>query len=59
MIGDNYLQDVVIPKRVGLKAILIKNPLTDKQNIIDDVKPDGVVQLKDITTLPSIIQSIL
>jgi putative hydrolase of the HAD superfamily len=59
MVGDNYLQDVVIPKRVGLKAVLIKNPLTDKQNIIDDVGPDRIVKLEDITTLPSIIQSIL
>ena len=59
MIGDNYLQDVVIPKRVGLKAILIKNPSTDKQNIINDVEPDDIVQLKDIAILPSVIQSIL
>lgn len=59
MIGDNYLQDVVIPKRIGLKAILIKNPLTDKRNIIDDAKPDGIIRLNDIATLPLIIQSIL
>ena len=58
MIGDNYLQDVVTPKKVGLKAILIKNPLTDKRNIIDDVQPDRIVQLKDIKTLPSAVQSI-
>lgn len=59
MVGDNYLQDIVIPKKVGLKAVLIKNPSDDKQNVIDDVKPDSIVQLKNIATLPSIIQSIL
>jgi putative hydrolase of the HAD superfamily len=58
MVGDNYLQDVVIPKKVGIKAILVKNPLTDKQNIIGDVKPDGIIRLEDIETLPSIIRSI-
>ncbi|MFC1609253.1 HAD family hydrolase [Patescibacteria group bacterium] len=52
MIGDNYLQDVVTPKRVGLKAILVKNPLTNDRNIINDVEPDCVVDLKDISTLP-------
>jgi putative hydrolase of the HAD superfamily len=55
MIGDNYLQDVVIPKKLGLRAILIRNPLTDGENIIDDVKPDSTVKLEDISTLPLII----
>ncbi|MFC1644777.1 HAD family hydrolase [Patescibacteria group bacterium] len=58
MIGDNYLQDVVTPKKAGLKAILVKNPLTDGKNVINDVEPDGVVELKDILTLPSVIRSI-
>ena len=58
MIGDNYLQDVVIPKKVGIRAILVRNPLTDKQNVIDDVRPDGIVKLEDIATLPSIVRSI-
>ena len=58
VVGDNYLQDVVIPKKVGLKAVLIKNPSTDKQNIIDDVEPDRIVKLEDIATLPLVIQSI-
>ena len=58
MVGDNYLQDVVTPKKVGLKAVLIRNPLTDRQNIIGDVKPDGIIRLEDIKTLPLIIQSI-
>ena len=58
MIGDNYLQDVVIPKKVGLKAILIKNPLTDGRNIINDIKPDGTAELKDIAILPLVIRSI-
>jgi putative hydrolase of the HAD superfamily len=59
MIGDNYLQDVVIPKKLGLRAILIENLQTNKQNVINDVKPDGIVKLEDISTLPLIIQSIL
>lgn len=58
MVGDNYLQDIVTSKKVGLKAVLIRNPLTDERNIIDDIEPDGIVQLKDMATLPSIIQSI-
>ena len=58
MIGDNYLQDVAIPKAVGLRAILIRNPLTDEQNIIDDPKPDGFVKVENMITLPSVIRSI-
>jgi putative hydrolase of the HAD superfamily len=56
MVGDNYLQDVVIPKKLGLRAILIRNPQTDKENIIGDVRPDGIVKLEDISALPLIIQ---
>jgi len=58
MIGDNYLQDIAVPKAVGLRAILIRNPLTDEQNNIGDIKPDEVLSLEDIAKLPSIIRSI-
>lgn len=57
MVGDNYLQDVVSPKKIGLKAILIENPLTNGRNIIKAVKPDSVVKLKDISRLPSVVES--
>jgi putative hydrolase of the HAD superfamily len=56
MVGDNYLQDVVTPKKLGLKAILIRNPLTDGENIIGNVKPDRTVELENISTLPLIMQ---
>jgi putative hydrolase of the HAD superfamily len=57
MVGDNYLQDVVIPKQVGLKAILIENPLVNSKNTNKDVKPDSIVKLEDISKLPLIIES--
>ncbi|MFA5925540.1 MAG: HAD family hydrolase [Parcubacteria group bacterium] len=59
MIGDNYLQDVAMPKKAGIKAVLIRNPLTDKQNIIGNTKPDSIVKIEDMATLSSVIQSIL
>jgi putative hydrolase of the HAD superfamily len=56
MVGDNYLQDIVVPKSVGFQAILIRNPLTDKQNIIEDIKPDGIVRVENLAMLPSVIE---
>ncbi|MDD5489220.1 MAG: HAD family hydrolase [Candidatus Moranbacteria bacterium] len=58
MVGDNYLQDIVIPKSVGLYAILIRNPLTDKQNNIGDIKPDKILNIEDIVALPTAVRSI-
>lgn len=58
MVGDNYLQDVVIPKSIGLKALLVKNPLTDKQNITAGIEPDGIVKIEDMATLPLAIRPI-
>jgi len=57
MIGDNYLQDIVTPKKVGFKAILIENPETSKKNHIQKIKPDGIVKLKNIFTLALVIKS--
>lgn len=59
MVGDNYLQDIVMPKKAGIKAILIRNPLTGKQNIIGDIKPDSVVGIENIATLSVVVQSML
>ncbi|MFH1611730.1 MAG: HAD family hydrolase [bacterium] len=58
MIGDNYLQDIVTPKKVGFKAILIENPETNKKNHIKKIQPDGIVKLKNIFTLHSVIKSL-
>jgi putative hydrolase of the HAD superfamily len=56
MIGDNYLEDIVIPKKIGFNAILIKNPLTYNGNVFNNIVPDKIIDLKDILKLPSIIR---
>lgn len=58
MVGDNYLQDVVTPKKVGLKAILIQNPQTSDKNDIKEIKPDGIVRLENISELGPVIESL-
>lgn len=56
MIGDNYLQDIAVPKKVGFEAILIENPETNDKNYIKKIQPDGIVKLENISTLDAIIK---
>ncbi|MEA3273405.1 MAG: HAD family hydrolase [Patescibacteria group bacterium] len=58
MVGDNYLQDVVSSKTIGLKAVLIDNPQTSANNNITEVKPDAIVKLENIEELPDVIESL-
>lgn len=58
MVGDNYLQDVLSPKQIGLKAILIDNAQRSKRNNITEVRPDATVKLENIGELPDIIDSL-
>ena len=60
MIGDNYDVDVVIPQKLGIKAVWIKNPLTAPQYVhLFDKEPENMVNLKEFIKLPEIIKQIL
>ncbi len=59
MIGDNYDVDVLVPQKLGFKAIWVKNPLTAFQytNLIDQ-EPKDMIKLEEFTKLPEVVQRI-
>lgn len=60
MVGDNYDVDVVIPQKLGIKAIWVKNSLTASQYThLFDKKLENMINLKEFIKLPEIIKQIL
>jgi len=59
MIGDNYNEDVVVPQKLGIKAIWVKNPLTAPQYThLLDKEPKDMVSLKEFFKLPEVIERV-
>ena len=54
VIGDNYNQDVLIPQQLGMKAIWVKNPLTQDECSVEK-EPRYSIGLGEIEKLPSLI----
>ena len=59
MIGDNYDVDVIIPQKLGIKAIWVKNPLTAPRYVhLFDKEPKDMVNLKEFFKLPEVIERV-
>lgn len=59
MIGDNYDVDVLIPQKLGIKAIWVKNPLTAPQYThLFSQEPKDMINLEEFAKLPEIIEQI-
>ena len=54
MIGDNYAQDVVVPQQLGMKAIWVKNPLTQDEHFIEK-EPRYSIAIGEFEKLPELI----
>lgn len=54
MIGDNYDADVLMPRQLGMKAILIKNPATagQRDRLLDR---ETTIDLSELRTLPELV----
>lgn len=60
MIGDNYDVDVVVPQKLGIRAIWVKNPLTASQYLhLFDEEPKDMINLKDFVKLPRVIENLI
>lgn len=59
MIGDNYDADVLVPQRLGMSTIWIKNPLTVGQYThLFDQEPKDMIDLQEFVRLPEMIDEI-
>lgn len=57
MVGDNYDVDVVIPQKLGIRAVWVKNPLTASQYAhLFDKEPKDMVNLNEFVKLPEVIE---
>lgn len=60
MIGDNYDVDVLIPQKLGMKVIWVKNPITAPQYAgLLKQKPEYMIELRDFEKLSEIITEVL
>lgn len=59
MIGDNYDVDVLVPKKLGMKTIWIKNPVTASQYThLFGQEPKNMIKLESFEKLPEVIEGI-
>ena len=59
MVGDNYDVDVLVPQKLGIKAILVKNPLTAHEyaHLISQ-EPRDMIKLEEFVKLPEAIERV-
>lgn len=59
VVGDNYDVDILIPQKLGMKAIWVKNPLTAYQYThLFDQEPKDMINLAEFAKLPEMIERI-
>lgn len=59
MIGDNYDADVLVPKKLGMKTMWVKNPLTASQYAhLFDQEPTDMINLEEFAKLPEVIERV-
>lgn len=59
MIGDNYDVDVLVPQKLGIKAVWVKNPVTASQYMhLFGQEPKNMIHLEDFDRLPQVIKEI-
>lgn len=57
MVGDNYDVDVLVPQKLGIKTIWVKNPLTASEyaHLINQ-EPKDTINLEEFVKLPEAIE---
>lgn len=59
MVGDNYDVDILIPQKLGMKVIWVKNPQTAYQYThLFDQEPKDMINLGEFAKLPEVIERI-
>lgn len=59
MVGDNYDVDILIPQKLGIKTIWVKNPLTAHQYThLFEQEPKNMINLSEFAKLPGVIERI-
>lgn len=59
MVGDNYDVDILVPQKLGIKTIWIKNPATAAQYMhLFDQEPKDMIDLKEFGRLPEVIERV-
>ncbi|TSC77765.1 MAG: putative hydrolase of the HAD superfamily [Parcubacteria group bacterium Gr01-1014_29] len=59
MVGDNYDVDVLVPQKLGIKAVWVKNPVTANQYAhLFEQEPQGMVNLDEFDKLPEVIERV-
>ncbi len=59
VVGDNYDVDILIPQKLGIKAIWVKNPLTAHQYThLFEQEPKDMINLAEFAKLPEMIKRI-
>jgi putative hydrolase of the HAD superfamily len=61
MVGDNYDVDVLVPKKLGINAVWLENPITSSK-YTEDIKeypPQNIIKLENIQTLPDLIKLVI
>ena len=59
MIGDNYDVDILIPQKLGIKTIWVKNPLTAHQYThLFKQEPKDMINLAEFVKLPEVIERV-
>lgn len=59
MVGDNYDVDILIPQKLGMKTIWVKNPLTSDQSAcFTGQEQKHMLELKDFKKLPEVISRV-
>ena len=57
MVGDNYDVDVVVPGKLGIRGIWIKNPLTSGRYVMEQ-EPPNTLPLESLAKLPERIRNL-
>lgn len=59
MVGDNYDVDILIPQKLGIKTIWVKNPLTAHQYThLFEQEPKDMINLVEFDKLPEVVERI-
>lgn len=59
MVGDNYDVDILIPQKLGIKTIWVKNPLTTHQYThLFEQEPKDMINLAEFIKLPEVIEMV-
>src|SRR3989338_909449 len=57
MVGDNYDVDVIVPQKLGIRGVWIKNPITSSQYPMEQ-EPSNTLNLENFEKLPELIEKI-